>query len=447
MSIKADLIILGGGAAGLTAAIFAKQAAPDKKIIIVDSARKLGAKIKVAGGGRCNVTHETVRPEDFNGSSPNSIKKVLKQFTVKQTIDWFESLGLALAVADSGKLFPTSNKAQDVVTALLDQTRRLGIVVYTQTRIESLRIDEHTIGLEGNHQHFTGQAVILATGGKSLPKTGSDGMGYRFTKQLGHRITQRVMPALVPLTMQTQASSETSGNLTDLAGLSHPVNLWLQNQHGKILQASAGSLLCTHFGLSGPVVLDMSRHWTEHRQDHDLTINWLGTCHHFKASDLQIRLSPAQQKQQVQTELAQALQAGQARQVDTVIKALSQQRNFTQEPLPQRLLTLLAKQANLDTHQTCQSLTRQQRQQWVQLMTDYAVVVTGDRGYTYAEVTAGGVPLSEIKLAQMQSRLNERVFLCGELCDVDGRIGGFNFQWAWASGYVAGRGAADYLSK
>lgn len=429
-----DIIVIGGGAAGLTAAIYCKQQQPDVSVVILDGAKKLGAKIRVAGGGRCNVTHQSVSPDDFAGSSPNAIKKVLKQLSVAKTIEWFNHMGVLLTTEASGKLFPVSNKAADVVAGLVTEAVRLGVQIHCQQRVNQVIFSAEHVQVETAIKHWQAQAIILATGGKSLPKTGSDGYAYRFAKAAGHQITPKVTPALVPLL---------ATDLNELAGLSHPVNLWLQAPSGKLVAATAGSLLCTHFGFSGPVILDISRYLLQGSRDWQLFINWLGCQHHFQRLD---EFSPGREKHQVTEQFDTALLTGRARQVDTVIKQFSQQRNETGEPLPQRLINLIGDQLQLDSRLACQQLSRVQRRQWVQALTNYPVDIIGDRGYTYAEVTAGGVPLSEMTLATLQSRFQPRLFLCGEICDVDGRIGGFNFQWAWASGYVAGRGAARFVS-
>lgn len=380
-----DIAIIGAGAAGLTAAIFARRAAPDAAIVALDGAPKIGAKILISGGGRCNVTHFEVAPDDFNGSR-NAIAKVLRTFPVEQTIAWFAEMGVTLKREETGKLFPTTDKARTVVDALL---REAAVEVRTGYRVESL---ERGFLINGE---LEAKRVILATGGRSVPKTGSDGRGYALVRNLGHTVTD-VFPALVPLIL------EDGHWLTSLSGTSTEAELAVRGGTGRVLARVRGSLLFTHFGLSGPAALDVSRHWIAAKREDDkatLAVNFL-PGETFESLD-------------------KALQNGAS----------------LRGRLPARLLDALAPQA----------MTKEARRAFVRNLVEHPLPVKADRGFDYAEVTAGGVPLTEVDLATMASRKCDGLFLCGEILDVDGRIGGFNFQWAWASGRLAGLSAAASL--
>lgn len=396
-----DVAIVGAGAAGLMAAIWAGRTFPDRRIIVLDGARKLGAKILVAGGGRCNVTHDAIDVAAYAGSSRNAIKKVLRRFDVPQTIAFFESIGVTLKREETGKLFPTTDNAHTVLDALLRAVDLPNVSVCYPYRIQSIAKYEAGFRLSGaeSGQVLKTARVVLATGGRSLPKSGSDGGGYALAESLGHTITARVFPALVPLTLPTDHF------ICALSGLTVPATFDLRSSSGKKLVSFTDSTLCTHFGLSGPAALNISRYYTDALHDDPaahLTINWL----------------PDDTPESIESELISA----------SPLKALARR-------LPDRLLRALCTQVGVAPHSIA---TRDQRKTLVQMITRLALPITGDRGYTYAEVTAGGVPLTDIRLETMESRLCEGLFLCGELCDVDGRIGGYNFQWAWASGYVAG---------
>jgi hypothetical protein len=247
--------------------------------------------------------------------------------------------------------------------------------------------------------------VVLASGGCSLPKTGSDGHGYAIARGLGHSITPRVFPGLVPLTLPPDHA------LRALSGLSVPVRMEVRAASGRRLAQVEGPLLCTHFGLSGPAALDISRYWIDARFDDagaTLVVRWL-TAIAPEALDAALRgLGP--------------------RTAGSVLERW----------LPDRLARVLCALAGVDAGRPGHRLTRPDRARLVRALLEMPVPVTGDRGFGYAEVTAGGVPLAEVRLETMQSRRCPGLYLCGEICDVDGRIGGFNFQWAWASGYVAG---------
>jgi len=255
-----DVAVVGAGAAGLMAAIFAAR--EGARVVALDGAKRLGAKILISGGGRCNVTHDVVHPADFNGSR-NAIAKVLRTFDVPATIDFFRDLGVVLKREETGKLFPVTDRAATVLDALVGAARDVGVEIRTGFRVESIEgsgrlVRSSSRADETSAPHFTingdlhAKRVILATGGRSVPKTGSDGHGYVLARRLGHTVTN-VFPALVPLVLDHW--------LTKLSGTSVEVELILRGVNHR----ERGSMLFTHFGLSGPVVLDMSRHWVEAR--------------------------------------------------------------------------------------------------------------------------------------------------------------------------------------
>ncbi len=431
---QADIAIIGAGAAGLMAAVFAGRAAQEAgrplRIIAVDGAKKLGAKILVAGGGRCNVTHYKVDADQYAGSSTNAIKKVLRRFDAAQTKAFFAELGVELKREDTGKLFPVTDKAQTVLDALLGAVRDAGAELWHPWRVASLgRDDEGRFVITRQHTDEKGryleaadpdtilaERVILATGGKALPRTGSDGAGYAFARAMGHSVTDRVFPSLVPILLGDEAS-----HLTQLSGIASVATLEVRSGTGKKLKEFTNSTLLTHFGLSGPGALDISR-WFFDAQHHDpdtaLVINWLPGESFESADKLLLSLGKR-----------------------SVHRWLKEDRGF-----PDRLARMLCDKAGVDANAPASALTRDQRRELVRVLTDMPLPVTGDRGFTYAEVTAGGVPLDEIDLKTMESRVQSGLHLIGEICDVDGRIGGFNFQWAWASGYVAGSGAGKQTS-
>ena len=408
-SNRADVAIVGGGAAGLFAAIWAARTNPNRRIVILDGAKRIGAKILIAGGGRCNVTNEKVTPADFCGSTPNAIKKVLGRFTQPQTVELFAELGVKLKREPTGKLFPTTDKARTVLDAMLAEIDRLGVKIFLNHRVENIRPPSETddnpqLEITGPWGHLVAPKVILATGGKSVPQTGSDGHGLEIVRRLGHELTPKIFPALVPLQLAD------GDPLKQLSGISLPVLLQLTESSGKRIESVRGDLLLTHKGLSGPAVLDISRHWLAARDERSvrLTARWL----------------PELTEEALQADL-QALQRR------TV-------RSYLREQLPDRLVDHLLAYAELSPEQTGVDLKKDQRKNLVRAVCDYPLQVSGTLGFKVAEVTAGGVPLSQIELKTMQSRQCAGLHLCGEICDVDGRIGGFNFQWAWASGYVAG---------
>jgi predicted flavoprotein YhiN len=434
MRERCDIVVVGAGAAGLMAAIAARRANPSRRVVMLDGAKTLGAKILIAGGGRCNVTHYAVDETAFAGSTRPAIRKVLGRFDVARTVAFFEEIGVVLKREDTGKLFPTTDDAHTVLDALLHEARRVGVellhpcrVVAIERTSEGFRISCETAGgaetgpprprtrggevtgPAASHTVITAARVIVATGGKSIPKSGSDGFGYELVRSLGHSITPLVTPGLVPLTLPRDHF------LCALSGVTLDATIELRSGTGKRMVSFTNSTLLTHFGLSGPSILDISRYYL-----------------HAIASDPQATLFANWLPGTNEDALDRELQSLRTKSVG----------GFLRERLPERLVRALCEHAGVDPSTRGDALTREGRRAVASAVCDQRLPVTGSRGYNFAEVTAGGVPLSELHLETMESRVCPGLYLCGEICDVDGRIGGFNFQWAWSSGFVAGTAAS-----
>src|SRR6476659_7974025 len=245
----ADLVIVGAGAAGLAAAIFCARAAPRARVICVDGARTIGAKILVSGGSRCNVTNRVVTEHDFWGGERRFVRAVLRAYPASRAIAFFDELGLRLREEDDGKLFPESNRARTVLDGLVAALSTAGAELHTSRRISGIRWSDagHFVLTTTNHGVYRAPLIVLATGGRSLPKTGSDGTGYDFARSLGHGYVETT-PALVPLTLEDSAHAQ-------LSGITHPVAVTMRTDHGPPSRL-VGSMLWTHFGVSGPVMLN-----------------------------------------------------------------------------------------------------------------------------------------------------------------------------------------------
>ncbi len=401
----AHVVIVGAGAAGLTAAIFAARRRPEATIVVLDGARRLGAKILASGGGRCNVTNVRVTPADFCGGSPNIIRRVLDAFPVDQTVAFFREIGVALHEEENGKLFPDSNDAHTVRDALLAEARARGVRIVHPARVDDIVRDEAGFCLRVEDTIWTSPRVVLATGGLSLPQTGSDGSGYTLARSLGHSIVPTT-PALDPLVLQGDFHAS-------LAGIAHDVELAVAAEGSKPLR-HAGALLWTHFGVSGPVVLDVSRHW------HRATLE-------KRRVTITANLLPGHDFASVERALL-ALAESQPR---------SFLRNALASRIPARLAAALLARIPLDGQIPMAHVTKPDRRRLTRALHDWPLPVVAGRGYDHAEVTAGGVPLDEIDPATLASRPCPGLYLVGEILDVDGRIGGFNFQWAWSTAHVA----------
>ena len=406
-----DILVVGAGAAGLFAATWAGRTAAAAgqplSIVAVDGAKKIGAKILVSGGARCNITHHAVSETDYAGGTPAAIRKVIRRFTVADTVRFFAESGVEFyREADTGKLFPVTDSSRTILDALVREAVATGVRLLHPARVTAISRTEAGFRVTTSAGEVLAKRVILCTGGKSLPKSGSDGSGFDLVRSLGHSLTDPIVPALVPLVLPAEHW------ITSLSGLALPATLALRSGSGKRLHATTGSTLCTHRGLSGPAVLDISRHWLVARHADPaatLSINWL----------------PEESAESIDRLLID----GQRRGALAVLR----------QRLTERLARCLCEQAGAAT---TGDLTRDARRAVAAAVVATPLPIIGDRGFTVAEATAGGVPLTEIRLETMESRISPGLHFAGEVLDVDGRIGGFNFQWAWASGYVAGESAA-----
>ncbi|MGQ0811079.1 MAG: NAD(P)/FAD-dependent oxidoreductase [Nitrospiraceae bacterium] len=428
--MQADITVVGAGAAGLAAGIFAAEAVAEcgekRSITLLDSARTLGAKILVSGGGRCNVTHERVTAADFNGT-PHLVRNVLAAFPAEATCRWFAEMGVELKREETGKIFPITDKARTVLQTLLARCGELNIEIrpgHRVTEITSLstvsqpgaQIDRSEPRFLVRHEQGTLQAkrVILATGGRSLPRTGSDGQGYEIARRLGHTVTS-THPALVPLMLDSTMFH------TELSGVSQHVEL-STTVNGKTLDRRSGSLLWTHNGISGPVVMDASRFWTIARGEGAIV-------------EMRCSFFPEMDDNAVERWLVK----------QSVERPKVSVSSLLTSKIPERVARSLYRFSGIDPQTQASQLTRERRRSLIKTLTGLVLPIVADRGWNHAEVTAGGVPLDEINFRTMESRHVPGLYLIGEILDCDGRIGGFNFQWAWSTGYVAGQAVAAGL--
>ena len=416
----AEVLVVGGGAAGLYAGVWAARAGADT--VVLEGSRRAGAKVLIAGGGRCNVTHDVVRPADYCTSKAKAVvKKTLARHGVADVVAFFAERGVELKREDTGKLFPVSNKARSVLDAMISALEEAGGRLETRARVTA--VTPRTAGgfevlvsrSAGEEEAWTADRVVFCPGGKALPASGSDGGGYPIAESLGHTVTD-TWPALVAWT------AEPGHWLQTLPGVALRAEVRVANANGKVLARQVGDTLVTHQGLSGPAPMDLSRH-VEHARRAEpggrlkVTVGWWPETTFDQAEK---RLLEA---------AAQSPNAG--------------LRSFLKWTLPVRLAeALLAGPVGVDPATELGHLKREHRRALAHALVATEVPVNGDRGFDHAEATAGGVPLDEVDPRTFQSRRTPGLFLAGEVLDVDGRIGGYNFQWAWASGFLAGTSAA-----
>jgi predicted Rossmann fold flavoprotein len=397
-------LILGAGAAGLLAAIF--SATGGRRVLLLERTRDGGRKILVSGGGRCNVLPSAVDPGRFvTDSSPNTLRKILSSWPLAEQRRFFEEeAGLPLALEpETGKLFPASNSSRQVRDRLLALARRRGVEVRFDALAEDLQPPRQghpwIVRLAGG-EAIPAAAVVVATGGLSLPGTGSDGTGFAIARRLGHTV-HPTYPALTPLTLDPPRYG--------LAGVSRTVTL---RAPGQRTATAHGGFLFTHRGYSGPAVLDLSHLAVRSRlaggAPQPFFVQW--------------------------TELDADAWDGLLREgTGTVIALL---RRHLQDRLAEALLA----DAGVEGSGTLARLRREERRRLVEALGRHPLPWTGDEGYRKAEVTGGGVALAEVDPRTLESRLHPGLFLCGEILDAFGPIGGYNFLWAWATGRAAGLG-------
>jgi predicted Rossmann fold flavoprotein len=406
-----DIVIIGGGAAGLATALFTARAVQHGRIVCADGARTVGAKILVSGGSRCNVTNRIVTERDFWGGDPRAIRNVLRAFSASRVAAFFDELGVALHEEEDGKLFPDSNRARTVLDALVHELKGRGAELHVDRRVVSVeRSGESFVVITQEGHSYTAKVVVLATGGRSLPKSGSDGAGYALAQRLGHGYV-KTTPALVPLILDDATHAT-------LAGVAHPAAVTMRIG-GRTAVRLEGAMLWTHFGASGPLMLNASRHWLRARleaQEPELLLSVM-PGETFESLDAWL---VEQQRDRPRASL-RAVLAGR---------------------LPASVAAAWADAIGLGEAATMAHVSRDDRRRIVRAVTETPLQVRDSRGYNYAEVTAGGVPLAEIDPATMQSRVCPGLYLVGEILDVDGRLGGFNFQWAWSSAWVAAQAIA-----
>jgi hypothetical protein len=482
------IVVVGAGAAGLTAAIAAAEAGA--RVTLLNAHPRIGLKILMSGGTRCNVTHREVSERDFHGGSRPFVARVLRTFPVERTLEWFASMGVELTLEESGKYFPVSNDAKTVLDALLAAAKRAGVMIESGARAVRLeRIEAGSASIEAasapsedaaapsedeaDEERATGEgmpeapaaprplevateassatprfrlgiqtvrsaaifedgavsrrgegrwalpavepdrwlaadAVVVATGGLSFPRTGSDGTGYALVTALGHTLDPPV-PALTPLAADDALCDSAQGITLD-------VELTISIA-GKRVERVPGSMVIAHFGYSGPAALDLSRHWNQAQGDRRVTCCFV----------------PGESTESFRDAWVDAARSAPER---TVRRHLSRW-------LPERLAERLTLEAGVSPDTRVGQIDRAHRSALITQVVERDLHVTGTLGYEKAEVTAGGVRLAEVNPSTLESRIAPGLFLCGEILDVEGRLGGFNFQWSWSSGTIAGRAAAN----
>ncbi len=414
-----DVVVIGAGAAGLLAA--ARAAERGRRVLLMEKNRKPGVKILMSGGTRCNLTHaaearDIVRAYGQQGSFLHSALAALGPSDV---VDLFEAEGVPTKIEPGGKVFPASDKAFDVLAALRRRLCRSGATLALAEPVVGLTVTERgaEFFVQTPLQTVRAANVLLTTGGQSYPGCGTAGDGYVWARALGHTIVPPC-PALVPLTIRADWAKSLSGItipdvLVRVRG-QEEVHVSGKRPRGAAEMQQRGSFLFTHFGLSGPAVLDVSRHVTRHEKPRSLVLE----CDFLpgeNAAELEHRLRDS------------AAEAGRK----LVAAVLT-------ESLPRRLVEALLSEAQVPLTRTAAELSRQERTRLIEAVKSTRFPLTGALGFEKAEVTAGGVTLGEVDSRTMQSKIVSNLYFAGEILDLDGPIGGYNFQAAFSTGWLAG---------
>lgn len=408
-----DLIVIGAGASGLMAAsIAANQGA---KVLLLEKMQRPARKLRITGKGRCNITNVAPLEEYLKhiGKNANFIKPVFKAFFVEDLLQLFEKIGLRTETERGGRVFPESDSAQEVVDALVRWTKKSGVEIICNADVTEIKLENNIVkGVTLKNEKFLpSKTVILATGGKSYPATGSTGDGYIMAKALGHSIVEP-MPALVPLI--------TEGNGTEkLQGLSLKnvtVNVWLNNRKQESI---FGEMLFTHFGLSGPIILTLSRQYVEAiKKKQELVFS--------------IDLKPALDEQKLEARLLRDFNEHGRMQFASLLKLY----------LPQKMIYYFIELLGIPEDKFVNQISGKERKQLRLLLKNLPFKIIGYRDFNEAIITSGGVAVNEVNNKTLTSKFVQNLYFAGEILDIDADTGGYNLQIAFSTGFVAGKNAA-----
>ena len=405
------VIVIGGGAAGCMATVAAAQ--KGAAVTLLERNPKLGRKLYITGKGRCNVTNDCAAPEVLQNVPRNSrfLTSAVTRFPPEAVKAFFEGLGVPLKTERGNRVFPCSDKAADIIDALLLALRRSGVHI-VQDRARALRREgEILTGVEGERGFYPGGAVVIATGGVSYPLTGSTGDGYALAVALGHTILPP-RGSLVPLVAEGDACAKMQGlSLRNVA-------IQVRNGKKKTVYAGQGELLFTHFGLSGPLILSASAHM----RDFD-------TEHYY----INLDLKPALDEEKLDRRLLRDFEENANRDFHNVLEGL----------VPRLMVPVLVERTGIPAAEKVHSVTKAQRRRLLEVLKCLRIDIQGPRPVEEAIVTSGGIKVSEINPTTLESKKAPGVYFAGEVLDVDAYTGGFNLQIAWSTGHAAGEAAAQ----
>ena len=411
-----DIIVIGGGPAGLLAA--ATASATGAKVLLLERMDRPGRKLRICGKGRGNIGNTAPLDEFLHHFGPKFrfLRPALRHFFTQENMDLLASLGVVTKVERGGRIFPVSDSAQDLVDAYLRHARAQGVTMQTGARVHSITQNDQGFELCFANQKRSARHLILATGGASYPATGSTGDGYALAQSLGHSLVP-IAPALIPLL----TAGQTAARLQGLSLKNVRAELRVE---GKKIREELGELLFTHFGLSGPIILTLSK----------LAVQ---AVNQGKKTEICIDLKPGLDLAKLDARLWRDLNEHGKMRLDNLLRKL----------LPPKLIPICLEHTSLAADKEAHQVTAVERKALRSWLKNLQFEVVGHRPLAEAIVTAGGIPLEEVQAKTMQSRICPGLFLAGEVLDMDADTGGFNLQAALSTGYLAGRSAARLLEK
>lgn len=410
MKEKKEVVVIGGGAAGIMAAVSAKRLGAE--VTILEKNPRVGKKILATGNGRCNYTNINADISCYSGKNPKFAYGALSNFTVDNTIEFFEKLGITPKIEEFGKVFPMSDQASSIVDVLLYELNELSVNIVCNANVIDItkKQEKFIIKLE-NGEEYPGDRVIITTGGKAFPSSGSDGSGYVLAAKLGHTVTD-VFPALVQLMLEGSFFKRIEG--VKFLGTAEIIH------NGRSIAKDRGDILFANYGVSGPPILQISRKAGQ-------------LLNEGKEVYLKIIIMDTMSKEELRKLITERFHTGAKKPVDFNLVGL----------INKRLIPVLLLEAGIkELKRPAGSLSVNEQEKIIDILTDWRFKIRRTKGWQSAQVTAGGVDTGEIDPNTMESRLVKGLYFAGEIIDIDGMCGGFNLQWAWSSGFTAGQNAA-----
>jgi len=409
------VIVIGGGPAGMMAAI--TSAENGNKVTILEKMQNLGRKLLITGKGRCNIT-SSLPIEEFIQNTPGNgqfLYSCFKNYTNQDIIQFLKKQGLDVKEERGNRIFPTTDKSIDVLECFKRKLKQLNVDIKYNTRVIDISKEEEKLQVKTENNTYEAEKIILATGGKSYPLTGSTGDGYKLAQNLGHTIT-KIKPSLVPLESYEKKLCK------NLQGLSlRNVKIELKNtENNKTIYEDFGEMLFTHFGVSGPTILSGSAHLVRYKNIEDLLKN--------KRVDLKIDFKPALSEEKLDERILR----------DFIELKNKQFKNSLDKLLPQKLIPIIIEKSKISPEKKVNEITKQERKNLVKILKSFELTISSFRPIEEAIITSGGINIKEINPKTMESKLVPGLYFAGEIIDVDSYTGGFNLQIAYSTGYTAG---------